>query len=133
MERMVAGGIGRPSRKRWFWMLKKYAPRVFTSWKPKLQKKHLAIDGLAAAAAECKREILAGWRRKGMCRRPGSVGLWAAGRPSRKQRCRLLKNVHFVFSRLKNSRLLFFVCRLNFILLFSAAGAAFPGKTRHKR
>lgn len=67
MKRMVAGGIGRPSRKRWFWMLKKYAPRVFASWKPKLQKKHLAIDGLAAAAAECKREILAGWRRKRMC------------------------------------------------------------------
>lgn len=130
MQREV---LGRPSRKRWSWMLKKYAPRVFASCKPKLQKKHLAIDGLAAAAAECKREILAGWRRKGMCRRPGSVGLWAAGRPSRKQRCRLLKNVHFVFSRLKNSRLLFFVCRLNFILLFSAAGAAFPGKTRHKR
>lgn len=31
------------------------------------KKKHLAIDGLAAAAAECKREILAGWCRKGMC------------------------------------------------------------------
>lgn len=57
------GDIGRSSRKRWFWMLKKYAPRVFASWKPKLQKRHLAIDGLAAAAAECKREILAGWRR----------------------------------------------------------------------
>ena len=69
------GDIGRSNRKRWFWMLKKYAPRVFASWKPKLQKKHLAIGGLAAAAGECKREILAGWRRKGMCWRPGSVGL----------------------------------------------------------
>ena len=57
------GDIGRSSRKRWFWMLKKYAPRVFASWKPKLQKRHLAIDGLAAAAAECKREFLSGWRR----------------------------------------------------------------------
>lgn len=96
-------------------------------------KKHLAIGGLAAAAGECKREILAGWRRKGMCRRPGSFWLWAAGRPSRKQRCHLLENVHLVFSRLKNSRLLFFVCQLNFVLLLSAAGAASPGKTKQKR
>lgn len=39
MERGFAvGDIGRSSRKRWFWMLKKYAPRVFAYWKPKLQK-----------------------------------------------------------------------------------------------
>lgn len=76
MKRMVAGGIGRPSRKRWFWMLKKYAPRVFASWKPKLQKKHLAIDGLAAAAAECKREMLAGWRRKECA---GGREAWGSG------------------------------------------------------
>lgn len=43
------------------------------------------------------------------------------------------ENVHLVFSRLKNSRLLFFVCQLNFVLLLSAAGAASPGKTKQKR
>ena len=106
MKRGLAD-IGRSSRKRWFWMLKKYAPRVFASGKPKLQKKYFAIDGLAAVAGEWKWKMLAGWRRKGMCRRPGSVGLWAASRPRRKQRCLLLENVHLVFSRLKNSRLLF--------------------------
>lgn len=77
--------------------------------------------------------MLAGWRRKGMCWRSGSVGLckevgqegvgrlapkrnvqaagkrWALGRwPAKPEtRYRLLGNVHLVFSRLKNSRLLF--------------------------
>ena len=95
----------------------KYAPRVFASGKPKLQKSIWRLTGWPL------------WLVNGN----GRVGFWAANRPRRKQRCRLLENVHFVFSRLKNSRLLFFVCRLNFILLFSAAGAEFPGKTRHKR
>ena len=44
----------------------KYAPRVFASGKPKLQK-HLAIDWLATVAGEWKWKMLAGWRRKRMC------------------------------------------------------------------
>lgn len=44
MKRGLAD-IGRPSRKRWFWMLKKYAPRVFASGKPKLQKSILRLTG----------------------------------------------------------------------------------------
>lgn len=35
---LAVGDISRSSRKQWFWMLKKYAPRVFASGKPKLQK-----------------------------------------------------------------------------------------------
>lgn len=38
---------------------------------------------------------------------PAGAGRECAGRPSRKQRCLLLENVHLVFARLKNSRLLF--------------------------
>ena len=44
MKRGLAD-IGRSSRKRWFWMLKKYAPRVFASGKPKLQKSILRLTG----------------------------------------------------------------------------------------
>lgn len=85
----------------------KICTSCFRVWKTEAAKKYFAIDGLAAVAGEWKWKMLAGWRRKGMCRRPGSVGLWAASRPRRKQRCLLLENVHLVFSRLENSRLLF--------------------------
>ena len=54
------------------------------------------------------------------------------GRSSRKQWFWMLKNMHLVFARLKNSRLLFCL-PAEFYSAFSAAGAAFPGKTRHKR
>lgn len=105
----------------------KYAPRVFASGKPKLQKSIWRLTGwplwLVNGNGRC-------WPAGAEKECADGLEAWGSGR---KQRCRLLENVHFVFSRLKNSRLLFFVCRLNFILLFSAAGAEFPGKTRHKR
>ena len=37
-EKRICSGRYWSSRKQWFWMLKKYAPRVFASGKPKLQK-----------------------------------------------------------------------------------------------
>ena len=101
---------------------------VFSRLENRSCKKHLAIDWLAAVAGEWKWKMLAGWHRKGMCRRPESVGLWAAVRPSRKQRCRLLENVHIVFSRLKNSRLLFFCLPAEFCSAAFGSRCGIPWK-----
>ena len=58
----------------------------------------------------------------------------SVGRSSREQRyCLLKKCAPRVFAPEKFAPAFFSVCRLNFVLLFLAAGAAFPEKTKQKR
>lgn len=71
---------------------------------------------------------LAGWHRKERCWRSGGVGLCEevsredVGLPAEKCAPRIFAP--------EKSALAFSVCRLNFVLLFSAAGAALPKNTK---
>lgn len=129
---LAVGDISRSSRKQWFWMLKKYAPRVFASGKPKLQKGIWRLTGwplwLVNGNGRC-------WP-VGIGRNVLAVGKhWALGCWPAKPETKMPpagKCAPRIFAPEKFA-LAFFVCRLNFVLLLSTAGAEFPGKAKQKR